>query len=292
MMGLIAMKKTTEQVQFWRVQSLKNLEFMRATYVDHFFPRHSHETFGVGVVERGSVRTVQGGTSYTIPVGSIVLFNPDEVHACEAADESGWTYRMLYPNHNLLEQLMAEITDRQQIPFFPFAAVQDRDLAQQIWQLHTLSTESNADLIQESCFLSTLARLLTCYTKECPELLSIGSEPQGVAQAREYLEAHYSENVSLEQLAQISGLQPLRLLRAFRKALGLPPHKYLTQLRIKQAKRDLVRGIPISQVAIATGFADQSHFNRHFKRIVGTTPKQYALGCKNVQDSLCPYPLS
>ena len=59
-----------------------------------------------------------------------------------------------------------------------------------------------------------------------------------------------------------------------------------------RAKRDLVRGIPISQVAIATGFADQSHFNRHFKRIVGTTPKQYALGCKNVQDSLCPYPLS
>lgn len=283
--GVDQMKKTTEQAQFWRVQSLKNLEFMRATYVNHAFPRHSHETFGIGIVEQGSVKTVQGGTTYTIPSGSIVLFNPDEVHACGAANEAGWTYRMLYPDPAVLEQVMVDITNRQQTPFFPFAAVQDHDLARRIWQLHTASTEPGSNLMQESCLLSTLTHLLTRYTRECPGLPIVGLETRGVMQARDYLEAHYNENVSLEQLAEIVGLPHFRLFRAFRKELGLPPHKYLTQIRITRAKHDLAKGIPIGTVAIATGFADQSHLNRHFKRLVGATPKQYALSCKNVQDN-------
>ncbi|MBW4564566.1 MAG: AraC family transcriptional regulator [Mojavia pulchra JT2-VF2] len=281
------MKKTTELAQFWRVESLQNLEFMRATYVNHTFPRHSHETFGIGIVEQGSVKTVQRGTTYTIPAGSIVLFNPDEVHACGAADEVGWTYRMLYPENSLLQQVMAEIMNREQTPFFPFAAVQDYDLARRLWQLHTASTETGSNLMQASCLLSTLTQLLTRYTRECPELPIVGLETRAVTQAKDYLEAHYHENVSLEQLAAIANLQPLRLLRAFRKQLGLPPHKYLTQIRITRAKHDLAQGIPISTVAIATGFADQSHLTRHFKRLVGTTPRQYALGCKNVQDNAC-----
>lgn len=279
------MKHTTEHAQFWQVKSLKNLEFMRASYVNHAFPRHSHETFGIGIVEQGSVKTVQAGITYTIPAGSIVLFNPGEVHACCAASQAGWTYRMLYPDHGLLEQVMIDITHRQQLPFFPFAAVQDDNLARRIWQLHIASTEPGSNLMQASCLLSTLTQLLTQYTKERPGLPTIGRETPAVKQAREYLEAHHHQNISLEQLATIAGLPPFRLLRAFRKELGLPPHTYLTQVRIARAKQNLARGIPIHTVAIATGFADQSHLTRHFKRLVGVTPKQYALACKNVQDT-------
>ncbi|MBD1847695.1 AraC family transcriptional regulator [Cyanobacteria bacterium FACHB-63] len=279
------MQKITEQAQFWQVQSLKNLEFMRATYINHIFPRHSHETFGIGIVEQGSVKTVQAGTTYTIPVGSIVLFNPDEIHSCGATNEAGWTYRMLYPSHTMLEQVMLEITDRQKLPFFPFAAIQDRGLAQQIWRLHTASMQPHSSLIRESHLLLTLTRLLTRYTRDRPELPSIGSEMRAVTQARNYLEEHYNQNISLEQLSEITGLQSLRLLRAFRKQLGLPPHQYLIQIRIARAKQNLTKGIPISSVAIATGFTDQSHLTRHFKRIVGATPRQYAVSCKNVQDA-------
>ncbi|MDJ0570973.1 MAG: helix-turn-helix domain-containing protein [Pleurocapsa sp. MO_192.B19] len=73
-------------------------------------------------------------------------------------------------------------------------------------------------------------------------------------------------------------LKPLRLLRVFRQTLGLPPHAYLVQVRITQAKKLLARRISIAEVAAETGFTDQSHLHRHFKRVVGVTPGQYVKG--------------
>jgi AraC-like DNA-binding protein len=92
---------------------------------------------------------------------------------------------------------------------------------------------------------------------------------------REYLEAQYTENISLDAIARIANLSPFYLIRTFRKCTGLPPHEYLTQIRIARAKTLLAQGNAISQVADNTGFADQSHLTRYFKRIVGVTPGQY-----------------
>jgi AraC-like DNA-binding protein len=71
--------------------------------------------------------------------------------------------------------------------------------------------------------------------------------------------------------------------RLFCRAIGLPPHLYLTQVRVLQAKKLLAQGWAIAQVAQEVGFSHQSHLNRHFKKIVGITPKQYQ-NSKNVQD--------
>ncbi|MBI1877856.1 MAG: helix-turn-helix transcriptional regulator, partial [Chloroflexi bacterium] len=82
----------------------------------------------------------------------------------------------------------------------------------------------------------------------------------------------------------ISNLSPFHLLRAFRAELGLPPHAYLTQIRIERAKALLAQGWPVAQVAFETGFADQSHLTKRFKGIVGVAPGQYLLHSKKVQD--------
>ncbi|HEY9878924.1 MAG TPA: AraC family transcriptional regulator [Leptolyngbyaceae cyanobacterium] len=278
------MKRSHEQAQVWRSAGLQNLEFMWATYINHSFPRHAHDTFGVGVVEQGCVETFQGGEFHKIPAGSIVLFNPEDVHACSAAHERGWTYRMFYPEENLIRQVASELAEGQGVPFFPCATVQDRDLANQILHLHIVSTEMNSNLEKESHLLSTLALLITRHARNQPSLSRASPEQQKLKQARDYLEAYYSSNITLKDLAKVAELEPLRLLRTFRKAFGLPPHQYLIQVRISSAKHALAKEMPIAEVAIATGFADQSHLTRHFKRLVGVTPKQYVLGCKNVQD--------
>jgi AraC-like DNA-binding protein len=89
------------------------------------------------------------------------------------------------------------------------------------------------------------------------------------------MEASYMDNPSLEDLAHIAGLSPFHLTRVFHEATGLPPHTYLTQLRVSRAKQRLQAGDPIADVAAATGFSDQSHLTRRFKRIVGVTPGQF-----------------
>jgi AraC-like DNA-binding protein len=82
-------------------------------------------------------------------------------------------------------------------------------------------------------------------------------------------------NVALEDLSALSGLSPYHLIRVFRQELGLSPHAYFEQVRIHRARRLLKEGLPIVDVAVDLGFTDQSHLNRHFKKLTGVTPGAY-----------------
>ena len=80
---------------------------------------------------------------------------------------------------------------------------------------------------------------------------------------------------TLEELALVTGVGPFALMRAFRAETGLPPHAYLNQLRVREARRLLDRGVPPAQAAAESGFADQAHLTRHFKRMLGVPPGAY-----------------
>jgi AraC-like DNA-binding protein len=73
------------------------------------------------------------------------------------------------------------------------------------------------------------------------------------------------------------------LTRVFTKEIGMPPHAFQTQVRISEAKKLIRAGWPLSTVAAMTGFADQSHFIRHFKRLLKITPGEYLKNSKNIQ---------
>jgi AraC-like DNA-binding protein len=96
-----------------------------------------------------------------------------------------------------------------------------------------------------------------------------------VQRARDYLRAHFADNVALAELAEIAGLSRFHLLRLFRAEFGVPPHAYQRMLRVEHAKRLLARGLPPGRVAAESGFFDQSHFGEHFRRMVGVTPSRY-----------------
>jgi AraC-like DNA-binding protein len=96
------------------------------------------------------------------------------------------------------------------------------------------------------------------------------------ARGREALEARVSEAPSLVQLAAELGTNRFVLMREFKRSYGITPHAFLMRLRIERARDRLARGADIVAVAIELGFADQAHFTRLFKRVVGTTPARYA----------------
>ena len=101
---------------------------------------------------------------------------------------------------------------------------------------------------------------------------------ESVRLVREYLHAHYSKNVSIEELTGLAYLNRAYLIRSFKKMVGLTPYAYLLQVRVEQAKKLLVQGFTPAQAAVEVGFTDQSHLNRHFKAITGLTPGRYATG--------------
>ncbi len=99
---------------------------------------------------------------------------------------------------------------------------------------------------------------------------------RAVARALEALHERVTEGISLDALAAHAGMDKFHLCRAFRTQVGLPPHAYLTHLRVTRARQLLARGLTAAEVATRVGFYDQSQLSRHFRRAVGMTPGQYA----------------
>jgi AraC-like DNA-binding protein len=268
-----------ENVKFWRDLHLNNLELLRATYITHTFSPHVHEGFAIGVVQRGVTATSYRHKHYDIPAGTIIVINPGELHTGEAVSEQGWTYRMFYPEASQLQQIASELANQpRDVPFFPSPVIYDDYLANLLLKLHVILEDKNSSVVRrESLFRWAMGQLIARHADDSPVTDEVKTGRHYVKTVQEYIKAHYADPISLEQLATHVGLNPYYMLRIFSKTVGMPPHTYLTHIRIKEAKDLLARGVSIADAASQTGFTDQSHMTKRFKRKFGITPGQYLL---------------
>jgi AraC-like DNA-binding protein len=103
-----------------------------------------------------------------------------------------------------------------------------------------------------------------------------GLPPGAMRRVREHVETHLSESIDVAELAAIAGLSVFHFARQFKQSAGVTPHHYLIKRRVERAREMLVRtDFSLSEIAIVTGFSDQSHFARHFRHVLGTTPGQF-----------------
>src|SRR6185437_3502020 len=130
-------------------------------------------------------------------------------------------------------------------------------------------------LQQEETLLHLFASLLLSHTEDAYTLPQPGWEHPAIKHTKEYLQAHYTQEVSLQELAGVVNMSPFHLARVFRLVVGLPPHAYQTQLRLARARTLLAQGYEVGYVAQETGFFDQSHFTQQFKRRYQVTPGIY-----------------
>jgi AraC-like DNA-binding protein len=272
------MPKSTrpERTKFWREPGLNNLELLHADYVTHAFLPHTHEGFAIGVIETGAETFDYRQEHHIAPAGSIVLINPGEPHTGQGLTANGWAYRMLYPDAELMQRVASQWAGcPRDVPFFPQPVIYDDALAAQILKLHTVLEKSSVTLERESSFWETFGLLIARHADDRSILRPQPDDVRSVREAQDYLNTHFSEDLSLNQLAQAVQTSPFHLLRTFRRIVGLTPHAYLIQVRVQQAKRLLLTPSSITQIAFDTGFTDQSHLTRRFKQIVGVTPGQY-----------------
>lgn len=275
-----------EAARFSRASDLDNLEVLCATFIEHSFPRHTHETFAIGVIERGVQATYCKGSTHIATSGDICLVNPGEVHTGFSPHERGWTYRVFYPGARHLLKAEGEVSERAgRLPHFPSPVIRDPDLSRRILCLLKTIEDSDVSLEKESHLLSVLSQMIQRHADIKKESLPVGKKHgPAVKTALEYLDAKFTENVTLSELSDIANVSQFHLLRVFRATVGLPPHAYLIQKRIDYARDLLSRGLPISHVALEAGFSDQSHFTRRFKKIVGITPGRYRRNSNFVQE--------
>jgi AraC-like DNA-binding protein len=120
--------------------------------------------------------------------------------------------------------------------------------------------------------ISTLGDLLIA---PAPEPSRGGLSPAVTRRVCDYIEGHLDEKIRLDGLAALTGLSTDHFARAFHQSVGAPPHRYLLQRRLEQVEHMLREThAPLSEIALATGFSDQSHLARHFRRWAGMSPSQ------------------
>lgn len=184
---------------------------------------------------------------------------------------------MMYPEASLLRRIASERAGREVFDVrLPAPAFADPEIASLLQQLHATLEDGSSTLACQSLLYETLGLVLERHGNFPVVAVPAKAEPAAIATIKEYLAAHLADGVRLSELTQLVGLSPFHMIRLFRRQTGLPPYAYFEQLRVERAMELLGGGTPMADVVIATGFSDQSHLTRRFKRIVGVSPGKYA----------------
>ncbi|AIC20467.1 AraC family transcriptional regulator [Pseudomonas chlororaphis] len=263
------------------------IETLRAHFTGHAYDPHWHDSYLVGVTEEGVQQFHCRRERFHSTPGKVFLLEPGEIHDGDAPTEGGFTYRMLYLDPQWLERdlsaLFEEAPADSQLSFANTLASDQRLAQATSTAFHSLH-HGELRIVRQSA-MDQLLDQLTGHLHWRKRYHQDPRLPLVAHKARDYLHAHAQQDISLDELGAVCGVDRFRLTRAFKAAYGLPPHAYLVQLRLAKARRLLARGAQPAEVAMALGFADQSHMGRWFVRAYGLTPAAYRKRCSNLPDA-------
>ncbi len=264
---------TRTQIEFWRDARLPMIEGRRTLDSAVCYRAHTHPTLSVGIVDLGESLFELGSVRRRLRSGDVVVIAPSQVHACNPRFDRRWSYRMFYFDAAWSRLVVASRV----ASGWPQGVIRHPRARLAVDEMEKLLRRGGPAETRQSDLRSCLARLFDlCPHRTAPDLLP--RESDTFRAVRDYLDAHCLEPVPLVHLARMAGLSPFRLIRRFRTLFGLTPHAYQLDRRVNHARRLLHAGHAPADVAYATGFSDQSHFQRAFKPRVAATPAEYRRG--------------
>jgi AraC-like DNA-binding protein len=256
-------------IQFHPIVPDSDVRFVRGQNVGaHTFPCHAHRSFSLGLVGKGQRIIQVNGESFHISAGEGFILNPQQPHVCSVIGPEGHDYWVISIHPARMQTLFHEATGLPGFPHFSQVKITNSSFLDDL-----AAWLENQPAANEHGFIDLLHTLLVCCAEEItpnkPAYADI------LASTFRQLENRQSEAVSLHELAETAHISPFYLNRIFRQVVGVPPHTYLLQSRIKKSLELLLKTGSIAASAQRLGFADQSHFTRLFKREVGITPGRF-----------------
>jgi AraC-like DNA-binding protein len=262
------------------------IESVRAHFVGHAYDPHWHDSFLVGVTEQGVQQFNCRRVRHRSTPGQVFLLEPGDIHDGLAPTDEGFTYSTLYLEPAWLDQQLRALFEHapdDSLPSFADTLCHDERLAQATALAFQAVHTQDLRIVRQTA----MDDLLACLTRHLHWRRRINPDPRlplTAQRARDYLHANLERDIGLEDLAHACGIDRFRLTRAFKAAFGIAPHAYLIQLRLARARRLLAQGQTPAEVAVALGFADQSHLGRWFRRAYRLTPADYRRRCSNLPD--------
>jgi AraC-like DNA-binding protein len=250
--------------------ALLGIEAVRLKSVRQF-PRHSHDQFGIGVINSGGHRSWSGIGVVDAICGDIIMVNPGEMHDGSSLDGRPRSWQMLFFEPRIA---CAILSDTQSSPAHTLRpTVRDHEQAMRIRRLFDAVTDPRPDSLNID---EELVRTLTyAFQNHSSHRSFLTSSRPSIHRIVKLIDCEPERQLSLQAMADMAGVSRFHFLRGFSRVTGATPHAYILQQRVRLARRLLAAGQELGQASADSGFADQSHMTRAFVRQLGMTPSRY-----------------
>lgn len=242
--------------------ALQQADLLRARATANHFDPHFHSTYSIVALKRGTAEVRSARWSETARAGDVFFFNPYEVHSAICPGEDA-EYETLYPSKELLTRCLA--LERSERPL-----TIETSILRQSAVAGELVEALNAPAMAGNSIEASLGRVLAACVVSTE---SADENPWALARRTcELIRNNCARAMRTEELARAMGVHKSHLVRAFSKAVGMPPQKYMRQVRVAKASELISEGSQLSEVALMLDFSDQAHFTREFKKVFGVPP--------------------
>lgn len=257
------------EVQSWTSSVAGVREVFHAHFVEHAYPPHAHSTWTLFIVDEGAIRYDVAGRRNHAEPGIVSLLPPYVVHDGRPTSARGYRKRVIYLDADVLgEDLIGAAVDR---PRVGGAALRRR-----VSDLHHALLCADDPLEAETRLAFVAERLRLALGQQGPPLLERSRADDVAAQLLDILDGTLTEPLTLSAAAARIGVSPSQAARAFGRTFGIAPHAYVLTRRLELARERIVSGASLADAAAASGFYDQAHLTRRFKRHLGLTPGRFA----------------
>jgi len=267
-------------VIFYRDPALKGIDLCRVENSGHCFPEHFHDDLYI-------ISLITSGTCYCLGTrqkdaitgpGGVTLLNPGQLHSGVPVDSGHLSYTICYITLEAMNAMAQDLgMTGNATPEFTASILTDPLITALLENLFKTMSSSQNSLEKEALILSAFHFIFSRYGRQDASDATQKLRHQPVIRARDLLSRELDRKLTLDEVSQSVGLSRFHFLRTFKRETGLSPHQYRTLKRLETAKALLGKGLPFAQVALETGFTDQSHFSNTFRRYFGATPKQYLI---------------
>jgi AraC-like DNA-binding protein len=261
--------------RYWNAPGVDGLSCLHADFTTHDYAPHQHDAFVVAVTESGGSEFRSRGRSDEARESVLLVFNPAEPHSGRMGWSKNWRYRSLYLTQPAIDAVTADLGVARPA-YFMRNVLGDADLIAAFARLHRSLDAGHDPLEERELLVASFGQLFARHGDGARAIPTAPRDEAALSRvAKRMATQHAQSGLSLNEMGLWVDMTPFQLIHLFKRTLGLTPHAYLTQLRLKAAIRQLKAGAPIADAALASGFYDQSALTRHFKRSFGITPLQY-----------------
>lgn len=244
------------------------IERIEAYFSGHGYEPHRHDTYAIGRTLSG-VQSFhyRGSKRHSLP-GNVIVLHPDEIHDGEAGTLDGFQYRMIYLKPALIQTMLGG----RSLPFIVGGITSDPRLFAATEPL-LAAVEDSFEVLEEDDALYDLAQALAIVGGQNFQRRNFDYKAAEIA--RQYIHSEFSQNITLDQLSIISGRDRWNLSRDFRALFGTSPYRYVTMRRLEYCRRLMMTDISLAEIAVESGFSDQSHMTRQFIKTLGISPGRW-----------------